>query len=320
MSLREDYAGFRLRLTRWGALFLLMVLLAGFAAVNTGNNGLMLVVAVALGSYIVSGIWSRQILGKIRIRVRKPREIFAGRTVDFPFEAENFSGIFPACGLLIRNLEGIAVGGIESLPPRGREESSLRDVFGHRGPRRAGPWRVEVLLPLGFFLKSKEIPGPGEILVYPEILPGALRRREAEGMSRGVTRWTGRGREGEVFQLRDFDEADDARQIHWKQSARQDRLIAVDRRRPRNRPLVLRLDPLAVDPEDEAACRRFEGQISACTAEILRKLNMGEAIALQLGDRMLGPVAERASAYILLEALAGLQAGVSGWDGAFDAE
>lgn len=312
MSFGNDYSGFRLRLTRWGGLFLGLVLLSGLAAVNTGNNGLMMVVAVALGSYIVSGIWSRQVLGKIRVRVRNPREIFAGRPADFPFEIENNSKIFPACGLLIRGRGGAVLGGIERVAPGGRQKSSLREVFNRRGRRAAGPWRIEVLLPLGFFLKSKEIPGSGEIVVYPEVRQGAVNRREGEGTSRGIKPWTGRGREGEVFQLRDFDEADDARQIHWKQSARQDRLIAVDRRRPRDRPLLLCLNPAAVDPKDAAACRRFESQVSACTAEILGKLNAGESVALLIGEHMVDPIRKRADASLLLEPLAELRAGSPG--------
>ena len=39
----------------------------------------------------------------------------------------------------------------------------------------------------------------------------------------------GRGREGEITQLREYRDGDELRQVHWKQTARQQRLIAVDR-------------------------------------------------------------------------------------------
>ena len=309
MNRTTEYSRFRLRLTRWGALFLLLVLISGFAAVNTGNNSLMLVVALALGSYIVSGIWSRQVLGKVEIRVHPPREIFARRSASFPFEAINHSRIFPACGLLIRDPRGRALQGISFLGTGERLESSMQLFFDNRGRQDAGVWRLEVLLPLGFFLKSKEIPGPGAVLVYPEIRQGPLRRREGEGTERGLKKWGGRGREGDVFQLRDFNEADDARRIHWKQSARQDRLIAVDRRKSRERPLVLHLDPASVDPQDARACRQFERRISACASEILRRLAMGSEVSLMIDSRRIGPVGDRRQAGQLLGVLAEVKPG-----------
>jgi len=309
---REDYSRFRLRLTRWGGFFLFLVLVLGLAAVNTGNNSLMLVVALALGTYVVSGIWSRQVLGKVQIRVYLPREIFAGKAAAFPFEAFNRSRIFPACGLVIRDENGTALAVIDEIGPGGKLRSTLRVLFERRGRQQAGPWRLEVLLPLGFFLKSKEIAGCGEVLVYPEIRPGALRRREGKGRNRGWRKLEGRGREGEVFQLRDFNEADDARRIHWKQSARQDRLIAVDRRRPRNPPLLLSLDPASVDPEDAGACRELERRISACTAEILRRLAVSEEVALMIDSQLIGPCSERRRAPELLGALADIRAGSRG--------
>jgi len=305
----DDYSRFRLRLTRWGGLFLFFVLVLGLAAVNTGNNSLMLVVALALGAYVVSGIWSRQVLGKVQIRVRPPREIFAGKAVEFPFEAINRSRIFPACGLVIRDEDGTPLAVIDEIAAGGKLRSTLRILFRRRGRQRAGPWRLEVLLPLGFFLKSKEIDGCGELLVYPAIRPGPLRRRESQGKHRGWRKLEGRGREGEVFQLRDFNEADDARQIHWKQSARQDRLIAVDRRRPRNPPLLLSLEPASVDPEDARACRELERRISACTAEILRRLAVSEEVSLMIDAQLIGPISERRRAPELLGALAEIRAG-----------
>jgi len=57
MSHPVTFPGFQLRLTRWGAIFLLAVLVLGFAAVNTGNNALMGLLGLALASYVVSGLW-----------------------------------------------------------------------------------------------------------------------------------------------------------------------------------------------------------------------------------------------------------------------
>jgi len=309
MAGRDDYAGFRLRLTRWGGFFLFLVLLIGFAAVNTGNNGLMLVVSCALGSYIVSGVWSRQTLGSIHVCLLKTPEIFAGRPAVFEVEVENSSRFFPAPGLILRDEEGRVLAGIDSLG-RGRKMSlSFPFTLKHRGWAQTGPWRLEILLPLGFFLKSKAISDLRRVLVYPELREGRVRLAMGQGQSRGALRWKGLGREGEVFQLRNFREGDDARRIHWKQSARQNQLISMDRRRPIDQPFVFSLDPSAYDPTNADSRARFEEAVSAIALNLLKKLEQGETVLLICGDTMLGPENDRKMAGPFLEMLALVQAG-----------
>ncbi len=98
---QRDFPGFKLRLTRWGGLFLVLAIVLAFAALNSGNNGLMAVFGVALGSYVVSGAWSRQVLASATVIVSSPPEIFAGRSALFDVELANHSRVFPAYGLVI---------------------------------------------------------------------------------------------------------------------------------------------------------------------------------------------------------------------------
>jgi len=309
MGRSNDYTGFRLRLTPWGGLFLFLVLLIGFAAVNTGNNGLMLVVSCALGSYVVSGVWSRQTLGSIHVNLLKTPEIFAGRPAIFEIEVENSSRLFPAPGLVLRDENGRVLAGIDFLGRRRRMRVSFPFVLKKRGWTQAGPWRLEILLPLGFFRKSKAISAIPQVLVYPELREGRVRPAMGQGQSRGALRFTGLGREGEVFQLRIFREGDDGRQIHWKQSARQGKLIAMDRRRVIDQPIVLSLDPRAFDPGDAQSRVRFEEAVSALAMTLLKRLERRETVLLKLGDKVLGPENDRKRAGPFLEMLAIVQAG-----------
>ncbi|MEJ2582569.1 MAG: hypothetical protein P8127_13185, partial [Acidobacteriota bacterium] len=79
MSFANSFPGFRLRLTKWGAAFLVACVILGLAAVNTGNNSLMALLGLALGSYVVSGTWSRQVLGAIEAKLFLPPDIHAER-------------------------------------------------------------------------------------------------------------------------------------------------------------------------------------------------------------------------------------------------
>src|SRR5215469_7043680 len=64
--------------TRTGALYALVVLLIGIAALNTGNNLLYIIVAAMLAAIIVSGIASAICLHGLELRLKVPDHIFAG--------------------------------------------------------------------------------------------------------------------------------------------------------------------------------------------------------------------------------------------------
>jgi uncharacterized protein (DUF58 family) len=66
--------------TRVGIAYVVMVLLIGIAALNTGNNLLYIVVAAMLAAILVSGIASAVVLRDLQLDVRLPEHVFAGRT------------------------------------------------------------------------------------------------------------------------------------------------------------------------------------------------------------------------------------------------
>jgi len=298
------FPGFRLRFTRWGGVFLVLTLVLAFAAVNSGNNGLIAVLGAALGSYVVSGAWSREVLGKVSATVRPPKETFAGRPALFEIEVVNTSRIFPAYGLVIKSADGTIVLAEGYVGPGESINRTVSWCFDRRGRRQFGAWRLEVVLPLGFFVKSKRVMEDQTILVYPAPVPGPVGRQKGDEADRGIERFVDRGREGDVFQLRDFRDGDDTRQIHWKQTARQQRMISVDRRRAIDKPLIIRLDPILRDRTDPALLSLFEKRISAATAAILRCLERGEPVILSIGDTIFPVEQRRAGARRLLEPLA----------------
>ena len=307
MSFASTFPGFRLRLTRWGAIFVAAMLVLGFAAVNTGNNALMALLAVSLGSYVVSGTWSRQVLGRIEVRVRLPKEVFADRPAPVEVELENRTRFFPGYGLVLRDRAGRDLIVETELAPSGSSRHVLEVVFDHRGWCHLGPWQIEVIMPLGFFRKSKEVLCDQTVLVYPRLLPTSSVDAREGGGRRTLNSLEDRGREGDVTQLRDFREGDDRRQLHWKQTARQQRLIVVDRERRAQQPVVLVVDPRVEDPEDRGTLQRFEEMISDVATGALLSLERGAAVGLIVGDVQVPPVRSLARAGRLLRPLAEVQ-------------
>jgi uncharacterized protein (DUF58 family) len=302
------FPGFRLKPSAAFWVFLVAVPLLGVAALNTGNNALYLLLALALGSFVASGAFSRHTLSRLRVRLIAPGEAFAGSAAGVQLEVHNHSTWLPAafvtCQLL--GLGGRAV--IARVPARGTVMVPLPTVFPRRGWQRLPAVQVEVRLPLGFFVKTVRWPQSGEVLVYPRrVRVGTVRWTGLSRREEAVVRGRGR-RGGEVEHLREFRPGDDRRDIHWKQTAKQQRFIVVERR---ERPMpshYLALDRQLPRRDDDELLRRFEDLVSEVASSALDQLRRGEPVGLVIGGAVLPPGSGSTHARRLLEQLALVQA------------
>ena len=302
------FPGFTLKPTAAFWVFLIGMPLLGVAALNTGNNALYLLLSLTLGSFVASGAFSRHTLRHLEIRLQAPPEAFAGAPIGVQVEARNRSRWVPATFVVCRlaGLPGSAM--ISSVPPLGTARATLPTLFPRRGKRPLPAVQVEVRLPLGFFVKGVRCPQPGEILVYPRrVRVGTIRRvglvRHEEATA------PGRGRRGgEVEQLREFRPSDDVRDIHWKQTARQQRFIVVERRERSLPSHYLALDRQMPRRDDAELLRRFEDLVSEVASSALEQLHRGEPVGLIVGGAVTPPGSGSAHARRLLESLALVQA------------
>jgi uncharacterized protein (DUF58 family) len=72
---------FHYEVTKAGLVYVLVTLVIGIAALNTGNNLLYIVVAAMLAAILVSGVVSALVLSGLELEVRLPEHMFAGRPV-----------------------------------------------------------------------------------------------------------------------------------------------------------------------------------------------------------------------------------------------
>lgn len=70
---------FDYEVTRVGVVYVLVTLVIGIAALNTGNNLLYIVVAAMLSAILVSGLASAVVLRRLELDVRLPQHLFVGR-------------------------------------------------------------------------------------------------------------------------------------------------------------------------------------------------------------------------------------------------
>ena len=72
---------FHYEITKAGVVYVLVTLVIGIAALNTGNNLLYIVVAAMLAAILVSGVVSALVLRGLELDVQLPEHVFANRPV-----------------------------------------------------------------------------------------------------------------------------------------------------------------------------------------------------------------------------------------------
>jgi len=292
----------RVRITRVGVGLVLVTLIVGLAAVNTGNNALYLVESVLLALLVVTGFASRRNLRRLALAVDPPREAFAKRPVSLGFELVNLDRRLAKRWLTLagdRRGRGTAVPWVAGGE---RHAGRLDLLFERRGRHRLRTVWLGSLFPLGLFQKIMRYSLDLEILVYPELYPVASDpwREQGRGGERPSRR---RGWGHELLALRRFRDGDDPRGIHWKQSARTGGLVFMERESEQGRRLSILLDN-GIGDADEAALRRFERLVSEAASAAVQQLEGGFEVELVTRDETVPFGSGHAHRRRLLERLA----------------
>lgn len=82
--------------TRAGLVYIVIAVVIGIAAINTGNNLLYIVVAALLSAILVSGVASALVLRHLQLDVHVPEHVFAGRPVLARVLLRNLSAWLPS--------------------------------------------------------------------------------------------------------------------------------------------------------------------------------------------------------------------------------
>jgi len=273
-----------LRPTRAGWAFFAITFGVGFAALNTGNNLLYLVLSLMLAFLVLSGVLSESALRGIAVRRRLPREIFAETPCSVGLEISNRQQRVPAFAVLVedRLTEGDAAqraagrGFALRVGPGETELRAYRCVPSQRGEIRFDGFQVSTRFPFGLFSKALTLESPQTSLVYPTLEPLSI------PPSFGAARETGEGIAGEhgtgpvVSGLRHYEPGDPARRIHWRASLRRDELLVrkVESEQPAE--VEVRLRTAGQQPGES-----FERSVRWAASEVVALLEAGARVALR---------------------------------------
>ena len=92
---------FHYEVTKAGVFYVLVTLVIGIAALNTGNNLLYIVVAAMLAAILVSGVVSALVLRGLELDVRLPEHVFAGRAVVGRIVLRNSRRLLPSFSIRV---------------------------------------------------------------------------------------------------------------------------------------------------------------------------------------------------------------------------
>jgi uncharacterized protein (DUF58 family) len=204
----------------WWCLFVVMGL--GFAAINTGNNLLYLLVSLLLALIIVSGILSEQSMRGLELIPVEPDAMYAGLPALFGLTIVNRKRWLASYSITIELLSPSATPRFLYLPrlEAGAERLvTWEDALPRRGRQRLAGVRVTTRFPFGLFLKAGRPLLTSEVIVYPAVRPVSpeLLRQLGTAGDRALRR---RGRGVDLYNLRGYRVGDDPRLIHWRSSAK----------------------------------------------------------------------------------------------------
>lgn len=289
----------RLRPTRAGWIFFVVSIGTGFAALNTGNNLLYLVLSLMLAFLVLSGVMSEWALRGIHVRRFLPRELHARTEGAVAIEIRNDQRWLPSYAIVIedRVIDAGTATASGRTPDRSagrafalrvgagqRVTRSYRLRPTRRGPLRFTQFRVSTRFPFGLFLKSKTLEAPGEVLVYPRLERLAARPAPTATLWGDDAAAAGAGPGAEVAGLRDFAPGDPLRRVHWRSSLRRSQLVVREPEDERSLEWEIRLGTTGV-----AGADAFEESVSRAASQIVAGLEAGLRIGLRTDAERFAP-------------------------------
>lgn len=272
----------KLRVTREGKYFIGITFGVGFAAINTGNNLLYLLLGMLLALIVVSSVMSELSLRRLTVVRRLPPRAQVGRPHLVEVEVHNHKNKIPSYAIEIEDLrEGQPADKrcfFLKISPDSAQIAAYRRTPARRGRDRHVGFRIATRFPFGLFEKSRETSAEGEIIIYPAIEQLQLPLK-ADGRWVGAEGRLGQGSGDEIMGVRPMREGDDHRDIYWRKSALGRQLVLRERARETSRHVNLVIDSqypgTTLDP---AWSDQFEQRIREVASRAVAHIKRGDSV------------------------------------------
>ena len=274
----------RLKFTREGKFFVGITLGVGFAAVNTGNNLLYLLLGMLLALIIVSGLMSELSLRDLTVVRRLPLRAQVGRPHLVEIEVFNHKGRVPSYAIEVEDLRAGQPADKRcfflKISPKSAQVAAYRRTPAKRGRDKHVGFRIATRFPFGLFEKSREVPAEGELIIYPAVdlvqLPALPAGRHAGGDAA-----FGRGHGDDYLGLKLLRAGEDPRDVHWRKSAAVGQLVTRERAREARPDIVLPLDVVKPEGAKEEWFNGFERRIRDVASRAVAHIKRFDAVTIR---------------------------------------
>jgi uncharacterized protein (DUF58 family) len=292
-----------IEVTSGGGIFLLILLVVGFAAWNTGNNLLFLVLSLLCSTLFVGGVAARASLRDLIVSARFPDHIFAGEAAPVIVTLRNAKRLLPSFSVLVEargpkgTLKGVtakrkrkrftkrALAYYIYVPHHAAAEQRVEQLFTERGHVLITGFELSTRFPFGFFrfrrrLRARDV----DIVVYPKpepvgddlhLLPAYAGRMPSS--RRGIGQ--------DLFSLRNYQPKDDLRHIDWKATARSRNLTVREFTAEDERRITIVFDTRATPEVDVVNFpQRFEAGVIQAASLLKHFIDERAEVRLMIGN------------------------------------
>src|ERR1041385_852285 len=287
-------------ITSGGLIFLLILFVVGFAAWNTGNNLLFLILSLLLSCLFVSGVAARSSLQDLNVSARFPDHIFAGEAAPVIVTLRNTKRVLPSFSILVEargpNNDELrkrrrvrftkrSLAYFTYIPRRAAAEQRVEQLFEKRGHVVINGFELSTRFPFGFFrlrrrLRARDV----DIVVYPKPKPVGDQLHLLPAYA-GRLPSPRRGAGQDLFSLRDYQPQDDLRHIDWKATARSRHLTVREFTADDERRITIVLDTRDLSaPDNDDFPERFETGVVHAASLLKHFIDERAEVRLMLGE------------------------------------
>jgi uncharacterized protein (DUF58 family) len=254
-----------------------------FAAVNTSNNLLYMVLSLLLSVVLLSGFLLELNFRFLETELRLPSHTFAGEMFLFSIRVCNGRRVFPMISLRIQPAESSPLVFepfyFAAIEPLSDARFNAEGLIARRGHYRIEKMEGSSRFPFGLLARNQTCAVDGEIICYPAILP-----RDSLDISaldvQGTIQRLERGNGYDLHTIRDYQFSDGARHVHWKASAKTASLKTREYAADESRRIVLAFDRFGSHADSE----RFEQLVTQAASLAFHGIQDGTDIALASDD------------------------------------
>jgi len=251
-------------------------------------------VSALLGFMSVSGVLGKWNLDKVDVRYLPPNEIYDGLPTLLGIELVNRRRWMPIFLMEIVVADRMVFFPLVD-PSQGRQKN-LEITLSGRGYRQLPAVAVRSRFPVNFFIRSMGLTIDQEVTVFPTPQPCPDLHQVDPGGGQGTQQNWQKGHEGDINRISDYQGGEPLKAIHWKLSARHDRLKVKELSAATRKPVVLDLA--------ELPGQGLEQRLRYASYLVTRWLRDGWPVGLKAGSLEFPPGVGQRHKLLLLQALA----------------